>query len=286
MKKTTHLSASFVSFFQHALSHVVAIISSSRGPWTLWLIRRFIRHYHIDLEELVEPNLRAYSTFNKFFVRKLKPSARPINTDPDSIISPADGQISEFGTIRNNQLIQAKGIYYSLEDLLTDQLLACEFKNGSFITIYLSPRDYHRVHLPIPACIHSMRHIPGSLYSVSPKTVIKQPNLFARNERVILNFKANLKPVSIVMVGAVNVSGIETIWTGPIKDHPKNQNSNIDLAPHHIDQETDKGAEIGRFNLGSTVILLFSENSIQWLPSLRTGDKLRMGETIARIITK
>lgn len=234
------------------------------------------------MDEALEPNPSAYPTFNAFFTRALRPEARPIVTDINAIACPADGCISQLGEINKTRILQVKGWYYSVIDLLggcASRSLA--FENGHFCTIYLSPRDYHRVHMPIDAELKEMIYIPGKLFSVSSATVRSVPRLFTRNERMVAMFTTRHGPMALIMVGAMNVAAIETVWAGLITpprdsqiqaiDYSRTPTSNVHLV---------RGQELGRFNMGSTVILLFPTHVIDWNPELRVESQVRMGQRI------
>lgn len=234
------------------------------------------------MDEALEPNPGAYPTFNAFFTRALRPETRPIVTDIHAIASPADGCISQFGEINKTQILQVKGWYYSVVDLLGGCASRAQtFDNGHFCTIYLAPRDYHRVHMPVDAELKEMIYIPGRLFSVSPTTVRSVPRLFTRNERMVAMFATRYGPMALVMVGAMNVAAIETVWAGLITpprgsrirvtDYTRTTSSNINLA---------RGQELGRFNMGSTVIFLFPAQAIEWNPELRVESQVRMGQRL------
>lgn len=243
-----------------------------------YLINYFIKKYHVNMSEALIEDPTAYESFNDFFIRHLKPECRPLaHAD---IVSPVDGCVSEIGVVKETQLIQAKGYYYSVADLLAcNKDIADQFINGCFATLYLSPKDYHRVHMPMDAEIMSMTYIPGALFSVQPATVRVVPKLFARNERLVIFFSTKAGPMVMVMVGATIVGAIGTSWHGDIKRR-KNR-VDFDYSKISIKRNLFQGDEMGYFKLGSTVILLFAnEANMQWNDALTSGSALRFGEAI------
>ena len=222
--------------------------------------------------DTINANLTAYSSFNEFFIRKLKSKCRPISSA--SIVSPVDGTISQMGLIKHNQLLQAKGRQYTVEDLLScGSQLAQNFYDGQFITLYLSPRDYHRIHMPITATLRNMIYVPGKLFSVQPVTVKYITKLFPRNERLVMLFDSPLGLMAIVMVGALIVGTMGTTWHGDIRK--QRQSVHYDCAAKTA---LFKGDEVGYFKLGSTVILMFANsNSITWLPTITVGRQVNYG---------
>ncbi|MCX8700410.1 phosphatidylserine decarboxylase [Gilliamella sp. B2840] len=252
------------------------------GNITTWIIQGFIKLYKIDLSEAKLVNVRDYKTFNDFFARKLKEDARPIDTAINSIIMPADGVISQFGTIQDNFLLQAKGHYYSLE-----ALVACHsdmikfFKHGSYATTYLSPKNYHRFHMPCDGVLREMIYVPGSLYSVSKTTTECIPNIFARNERVICLFETEFGPMAQILVGATIVGSIEVEWEGCITP-PREGIMKRWIYSGEV--KLIKGQDMGCFKLGSTVITLFASNTIEFDSHLKVGDTTRVGQKLAERI--
>lgn len=244
------------------------------------LINNFIEKYKVNMQEAVRENVDDYSCFNDFFTRHLKPECRPIASS--GLISPVDGFVSEFGDINQGQLIQAKGKYYSAQELLAaDTKLAAKFNNGCFATLYLSPKDYHRIHMPMSGTLQDMTYVPGKLFSVQPATVNMIPRLFARNERVVTIFETDIGTMAMVLVGAVIVGSIGTSWHGDLKRSRKIKKFTYTKqdTPQIILQ---KAAEMGYFKLGSTVILLFSDKSkVQWLETLKPKQSIKFGEKIA-----
>lgn len=266
---------------QHALSALMYRITRSENPlWTPGLIRFFIRVFRVDLSEAVASEAENYRSFNAFFTRALKPGARAIASEQEAIISPADGTISQIGAVDAGSIFQAKGKLFDVTRLLGgDAELAARFRGGRFATIYLSPKDYHRLHMPVRGRLTEMIYVPGRLFSVNAATTAMVPALFARNERVVSVFDTPVGPMALVLVGAIFVGSIETVWHGPITPRP---------APRHIQRwdygtsgpAFDPGAEMGRFNMGSTVIALFGPAAIEWVDTLRSGNSVRMGERI------
>lgn len=245
-------------------------------PWARFLIRRFIRAYRVDMSEAVAGDPAAYPDFNAFFTRALRPHARPWDTDPGALGSPVDGIVSHLGTLDGGRLIQAKGLDYELAELLGDDALARRFRNGAHATIYLSPSDYHRVHVPLDATLRETRYIPGRLFSVAPFTVRGIRRLFCRNERLVCVFDTPLGSMAQVLVGAMLVAGIETVWHGPY-GHPRRPFAES-FEPGQV--TLDRGREMGRFNMGSTVILVFESGRVAWRNGLVPGDRVRVGRRI------
>lgn len=245
------------------------------------LIEAFIKKFNVNMQEAIEENPANYENFNDFFTRKLKPDARQISSSP--IVSPVDGIVSEFGIIIKNQLIQAKGIEYSVEELLqTNPLKAKEFENGCFITLYLSPKDYHRVHMPLDGTLTEMSYIPGQLFSVSPLLQQNLKGLFARNERISAFFNTEYGKMALVMVGATVVGGMSTAWHGKIN---RNSQKARFLYPSIKNEKVfyQKGEEIGYFSVGSTVILLFADSQkICWNTHLKRGQTINLGENLIK----
>jgi phosphatidylserine decarboxylase len=257
---------------QHLISRAVGGLAASeswvRGP----LIRTFARVYGIDMAEAARPDLTSYSSFNDFFTRSLTAEARPIDATLNSVVSPADGVVSQAGIIEHGQLLQAKGIRYSFSEL-ADACASATFEGGAFATIYLSPSDYHRVHLPLAGRLTRTVSIPGRLFSVNATTEAGVEGLFAVNERLVMEFETASGPMLVVMVGAMIVASIETVWDGPRSPYREKQ-----VTVH--DQMFEKGAEIGRFLLGSSVVLAFEPGHVQLDPELTTGSVVRMGQSI------
>ncbi|MGH8399119.1 MAG: archaetidylserine decarboxylase [Gammaproteobacteria bacterium] len=247
-----------------------------------WLIRSFIRHFKVDMHDAAEPESRAYPSFNAFFTRALRAGARPISPEAGTIACPVDGTVSQGGNIKRDSIFQAKGHNFTTQELLANTNLAGLFADGIFTTLYLSPRDYHRIHMPLDGALRQMLHIPGRLFSVNPPTTRTVPNLFARNERVVTVFETLAGPMAIVMVGALNVASIETVWAGEITPPRPKQIHAWKYQDNEI--ALQKGAELGRFNMGSTVILLFGRNRARWNVALTAGASVRMGQHIGNLL--
>jgi phosphatidylserine decarboxylase len=269
---------------QHLLSSLMHKITRSRWtPLKDLLIRKVVDFYKVDMSQAVQPDLKAYDSFNAFFTRELKPEARPLADAQDAILCPADGALSQAGTIQDGRLLQAKGRDFSLLELLGgDAQWAQAFAGGKFATVYLSPRDYHRVHMPLGGELRKMLHIPGRLFSVNPTTTRLVPSLFARNERVVCLFDTAAGPMAIILVGAIFVASIDTVWAGAVAPASRR------VATWHYGEQLAKpielarGQEMGRFNMGSTVILLYGPEQMDWLDTLQPGTELRMGAQIGR----
>ncbi|MCW9030389.1 MAG: archaetidylserine decarboxylase, partial [Gammaproteobacteria bacterium] len=236
----------------------------------------------VNMEEAKNSDWKNYSSFNNFFTRELKEEAREISTDDKAITSPVDGAISQLGKINSDLIFQAKGHAYSLTQLLGDREdLSKTFKNGQFNTIYLSPKDYHRIHMPVEGTLKEMIHVPGQLYSVNPTTVENVPALFARNERVICLFDTPAGPMAMILVGAIFVSSIETVWHGEVTPPTRKDIRNWIYEEEKLSYV--KGEEMGRFNMGSTVILLYAKDKMNWKTELKGESEVRLGESIGTI---
>ena len=252
-------------------------------PWKNWQIRRFVRTYGVRLDEAVVSDPEDYVHFNAFFTRALKPSSRPLRLHQRQVLSPVDGTVSQVGGINNGCLLQTKGRWYTVASLLGgDDALAQSFSGGCYVTLYLSPRDYHRVHMPCSGVLRNMIHIPGDLFSVCPRTVQTVGGLFARNERVASIFTTVDRPMALVLVGAVFVGGIEQTWHGVVTSPRRRSVQRWNYATNEA-ARLGQGDEMGRFNMGSTVVLLLGADDITWATPLRPGQPVRMGETIGRL---
>ena len=267
----------------HLVSRLMGLASDCRTPAVKnWMISRFVRRYGVDMTEALVEDPLAYETFNQFFTRALKPDARPLDAEPHSILCPADGAISQLGSIEHGRIFQAKGHSYSLTSLLGgDPGRAAPFMDGQFATVYLSPRDYHRVHMPCDGTLREMVHVPGRLFSVNPLTASRVPELFARNERVACLFDTEYGPMALVLVGAMIVASIETVWAGLVTPHKRKVRSVRYDEAARTPIQLAKGAEMGRFLLGSTVIVLFGPNRIRWTDTPSVRGPVRMGELMA-----
>jgi phosphatidylserine decarboxylase len=249
-----------------------------------FLIRSFVRIYDVDTTETAREVPSGFVDFNDFFTRELAEGARPVDSSPESVVSPADGIMSASGLIDGNSLLQAKGIHYSLEDLLaTDLADAALFENGSFATMYLAPYNYHRVHSPLSGHLIAARYVPGRLYSVNQTTVGLLPGLYTRNERLICHFRTAAGPMAVIFVGALNVGSVSTPWTGRIRVRKKGVVDDLDVNPAIAPVEVEKGQMVGWFNMGSTVILLLPPGACKWREDLVTGSRVRMGEAIGKL---
>lgn len=267
----------------HALSRLVLAATRCETPW--WkqlLISAFLRRFDVNLAEAAQPDARAYPSFNAFFTRALRAGARDVVPDADRIACPVDGHVSQAGSVEGDRIFQAKGRDYSLQELVGgDPALAARFAGGTFATLYLSPRDYHRIHMPLDGTLTETVYVPGRLFSVAPHTVNTVPRVFARNERLVAVFETAAGPMAMVLVGALFVACIETVWAGVVTPpHGRRvrrqdfRNAPVTLA---------RGAEMGRFNMGSTVILLFGPQRVAWDAQLAADRPVRMGQAIGRL---
>jgi phosphatidylserine decarboxylase len=268
---------------QHALTIFAGWLANCKIQWIKnRLIQYFVWKYPVNLLEAAEPNPYAYPSFNAFFTRALQKDARPIVIEAQTLTSPADGEISQLGKIQEDSILQAKGRFFSAAALLgNDADLAKPFLNGSFLTVYLAPKDYHRVHMPFDGTLTDMIYIPGSLFSVSTKTAESIHHLFARNERVVAFFNTVVGRMAVVLVGAMIVGSIETVWAGSITS-PRGQT----IRHWHYEENTiqlKQGDELGRFKLGSTAIVLVENNLAEWDPILQALSPVKMGQAIGFI---
>ncbi|MEM7539992.1 MAG: archaetidylserine decarboxylase [Pseudomonadota bacterium] len=266
---------------KHLISRFAGWLSATPIPiFTPLFIRAFARLFHIDMGEARDQAFSSYATFNAFFTRQLQDGSRPIDPDPKSVACPADGVISEIGYAKDGQLIQAKGRNYGVAELLGEQTLDPNFEAASFITVYLSPRDYHRFHMPIDATLQAIRHIPGDLFSVNQRTAATLSNLFARNERIVARFSAAVGDFAFVAVGALCVGGIE------FKLSDSDRFGNVGADPKIDSQQSDlnlaftKGDELGRFLMGSTVIIIGANEIFRWRNDLRAGTPVQVGKKL------
>ena len=247
-----------------------------------WMITTFIRKYGVDMNEAFLRDPLAYDTFNAFFTRALKHGARPLDTTDGAVLCPADGAVSQLGRIEQGNIFQAKGHSFTARDLLGgDAARAAPFMNGQFATVYMSPRDYHRVHMPLAGTLRETIYVPGRLFSVNPVTASQVPGLFARNERLVCMFDTELGPMAVVLVGAMIVGSMETVWGGRVAPHSPDVVVKRYTADGTSPVRLDKGAEMGRFLLGSTVVLLFGANRVRWDPKFAALVPTRMGERMA-----
>ena len=262
---------------QHALSRLVLAATRVRVPWFKnWTIRGFLRLYTVDMSDAAESDPYRYGSFNEFFTRALKHGARPIASSHDAIACPVDGRVSESGTIDGDRLLQAKGRHYRLRELLAEQPWAGRFEGGSFATIYLAPFNYHRVHMPLRGELLETVYVPGRLFSVNAVTARHVPGLFARNERVLTLFDTEFGQFALVLVGALNVGSMATVWAGDITPAARRAVTRLPATRTTL----EKGAELGRFNMGSTVILLFEPNRARWQSGVHAGSVVRLGQSL------
>jgi phosphatidylserine decarboxylase len=272
---------------QHLLSRAVHWLARNRSRWVKdVLIDNFIVNYRPDMSEAQEPEPRNYPSFNAFFTRALRPGVRPVDPAPGTLVSPVDGLVSQLGRLDGSWLVQAKGLAYTLESLLDEAAPAWApvFRGGAFATLYLAPSNYHRVHMPLAASLQAAWYVPGQLFSVNATTASAVPGLFARNERVVCIFSEETLTFAMVLVGALFVGSMTTVWHGDVTPRTPRSRAELPLnftaAPLH----QDKGAEMGRFNMGSTVILLLPPGRSEWLAPLAAGAPVRVGQALARLV--
>lgn len=265
---------------QHRLSRLVGALARCKIKWLKnWAINKFIVRYGVSMQEALHERAQDYENFNQFFTRALKPTARPINQQPSGIISPVDGMISEIGNIDENRLLQAKGHLYQLEDLLAgDEKLIAQFRYGNFATFYLAPKDYHCIHMPLTGVLRQMIYVPGKLFSVNTTTTQNVPNLFARNERVITVFDTEAGSMAVILVGAMIVASMSTVWAGVVAPKNPRKITSFDCPAISL----DKGAKLGHFELGSTVIILFGPKRMDWEQTLKSQSVVQMGQFIGQ----
>lgn len=272
---------------KHLLSRLVGKLAAAElGMVTTSVIKWFIKQYKIDMSEAAQSEPEAYASFNAFFTRALKPGIRPLCDDDDYIVHPVDGAVSQCGSIKSGRIFQAKGHDYSALALLGDQVDdAKRFEGGDFATIYLAPKDYHRIHMPIKGTLSKMTYVPGELFSVNPLTAENVPGLFARNERVVAIFETEIGPIAMVLVGATIVASIETVWAGTVTPPTGKKVFTWDYPTEGPEALTlDKGEEMGRFKLGSTVVMLFAKDAIEeFADGVKPKAVTRMGQAFAKI---
>ncbi|WP_329742997.1 archaetidylserine decarboxylase [Dyella sp. A6] len=277
----------FKLFLQYALPHrflsrlVYWGTRWTLAPWKNWLIGTVVRNYQVDMAEAAQPDPRAYPHFNAFFTRTLKPGARQADSSPSALLSPADGRISQAGPIVDGRIFQAKGQDYTAAELLGgDAAAAAPYRNGRFVTVYLSPRDYHRVHMPLQGTLRETVHVPGRIFSVAPFAVEAIPRLFARNERLVCHFDGEHGPFVVVMVGAILVSSVATVWDGLVIPPYAPSIRRKSFEGQHITLE--RFAEMARFNMGSTVIMLLPEGMAE-LDALQPQQPVRVGQRLGQL---
>ena len=266
----------------HALSRMMSVLTHSENKICKNLLIKFIiKHYGVNMDEAQEQDIDAYKSFNDFFTRELRPSARLLCTETNAIVSPADGAVSQVGQITNGQIFQAKGKSFTAIDLLGGSAERAEpFNNGLFATIYLSPKDYHRLHMPLTGTLREMVHIPGRLFSVNAATTRSVPGLFARNERVAVIFDTEVGPMALILVGAIFVSSIETVWHGVVT--PPSVTSVQSWQYQDNAPMLKIGEEMGRFNMGSTIIVLFAKDKVKWDVEFKMEKVVKLRELIGR----
>ena len=266
---------------KQALTHFAGWVASRERGWvTTEIIRRFVARYRVNMEEALDSDISSYRSFNEFFTRALKPGVRPVAQA--ALVCPVDGAVSQFGPIAGDQLFQAKGHHYSTTALVGgDAALAAQYDNGSFATIYLSPRDYHRIHMPCAGRLTRMIYVPGDLFSVNPVTARGVPGLFARNERVVCVFESARGPFVLVLVGATIVGSMATVWHGQVNPPRTGVVRQWDYAPGAV--VLRQGQEMGRFLLGSTVVLLFPKGPLQFDARWAPEGSVRLGEAMASL---
>jgi len=249
-------------------------------PWKNFLIALVVRRYRVDMDEAAEPDPRAYAHFNAFFTRELRHGARLPDPDPRSVVSPADGRISQAGVIEDGRIFQAKGQSFTAAELLADEAAAAPYRHGRFATVYLSPRDYHRVHMPLDGELLATRHVPGRIFSVAPFAVEAIPRLFARNERLVCHFQGEHGPFVVVLVGAILVSSVSTVWDGQVI--PPYAHGIVERDERGRGLHLARGAEMARFNMGSTVIVLLPAGLGELDPDLVSQRPVQVGQRLGR----
>jgi len=271
---------------QHLLSRAVHSLARLRVAWVKnALIDNFIVNYRPDLGEAEEPDPRQYESFNAFFTRALRDGARPVDPSPASLVSPVDGAVSQIGRTDGSWLVQAKGLAYTLESLLDEAAPAWApvFRGGAFATLYLAPHNYHRIHMPLAGTLQAAWYVPGQLFSVNATTASQVPGLFARNERLVCVFADGTLSFALILVGALFVGSMSTVWHGEVTPRTPRMRTELPLDFVRAGLKLQKGAEMGRFNMGSTVILLLPPGRSAWLESLAPGSTIRVGQTLARL---
>lgn len=264
----------------HTLSKMMSKLTHCENKiWKNLFIKQIIKHYGVDMNEALEQDINSFKSFNDFFTRELNPAVRPLTTTPNAIACPADGSVSQTGKINDGEIFQAKGKSFTATDLLGgDPARAEPFNNGIYTTIYLSPKDYHRLHMPLTGTLREMVHIPGRLFSVNTATTQSVPGLFARNERVAALFDTDAGPMALVLVGAIFVSSIETVWHGVVT--PPSITSVRSWKYQENAPVLKIGQEMGRFNMGSTIIVLFGNKKAKWDSNFTAEKVVRLGEHI------
>ncbi|HXY97112.1 MAG TPA: archaetidylserine decarboxylase [Steroidobacteraceae bacterium] len=272
---------------QHLLSGVVHWLARVQLSWVKnALIDNFVVNYRPDLGEAEESDPRKYTSFNAFFTRALRPGARTVDASPTALVSPVDGTVSQIGRTDGSSLVQAKGLSYTLESLLDEAApsWAPAFRGGAYATLYLAPHNYHRIHMPLAGTLQAAWYVPGDLFSVNATTAAQVPGLFARNERVVCVFADGTLSFGLVLVGALFVGSMSTVWHGDVTPRSPRVRGNLALDFVRTSLTLEKGAEMGRFNMGSTVILLLPPGRSEWLGEFVPGAPVRMGQALARLV--
>ena len=273
---------------QHFLSRLVLRLTRVRTPVVKnTLIRAFVRRFRPEMSDAAQPDALSYPSFNEFFTRALRAGARPVDTHSQVVISPVDGTVSQIGSLTGSRILQAKGHSFTLEDLLAAPTSAAHwterFRGGGFATLYLAPYNYHRIHMPMTGTLRAAWYVPGRLFSVNAATAASVRNLFARNERVVCIFEEGAAVFAMVLVGALFVGSMTTVWHGDITPRRGRRRTELPVDRSLGPLSLRKAAEMGRFNMGSTVILLTPPGYADWLPGFAPGSRIRMGEALARI---
>lgn len=270
---------------KHLLSRIIYWLMRQRSPLVKnSLLRVFLAGYRVDMSEAEQSDPYAFSSFNEFFTRALRPGVRPIAGDPQLIVSPVDGVVSQCGHLKDDTIVQAKGQTYSLARLLGgDREMVETYRGGSFACLYLAPYNYHRIHMPMDGAVRSNIYVPGDLFSVNAATVRAVPRVFARNERLICDFDTHVGRMAVILVGALFVGSIETVHCGEVNPPPRGRKRIVSIA-EGIERAFRKGEELGRFNMGSTVIVLFQSQRVRWDATLAPETQVRLGRAIGRIV--
>lgn len=270
---------------KHLLSRIVYVIARSESPFVKrTFLKIFLGLFDINMAEAAQPDPYAYRTFNDFFTRALQPGARPIALETEFIVSPVDGTVSQCGELLDESLVQAKGRNYSLQELLVgDAAAVAAYRNGSFACIYLAPYNYHRIHMPYAGTALKNVYVPGDLFSVNAATARAVPRVFARNERLICEFTTPIGRVAVILVGALHVGSIETVHCGEVNPPPRRRKA-PQVIPAGVGRQFAKGEELGRFNMGSTVVLLFERGRIRWDSGMQPDATVQLGRPIAHLV--
>jgi phosphatidylserine decarboxylase len=266
------------------LSRLIYAVARSETRWIRnTFLRIFLSNFRIEMGEARQPDPYAYRSFNDFFTRALRPDARPVASDPAVVVSPVDGTVSQCGELQQDSILQAKGRHYSVRELLGgDEAAAGVYRGGSFACIYLAPYNYHRIHMPCEATVRSSLYVPGDLFSVNAATVRAVPRVFARNERLVCDFDTPLGRMAVILVGALFVGSIETVHCGEVNPPPRRRKAPQPIE-RGIGRRYARGEELGRFNMGSTIVLLFERDRVAWDAALAPGSTVRLGRAIARV---